>query len=119
MLNSAYPYRNLFYFILYSSASQVSHIEEILTDRYLNCDCIKTDSIADFLVTLGLPMYIPSVLTRLQRDKITPSVDNLLRLSDSDLVEQIGFTTIHSRWLKEAFVPSMLGKSKMAYLDKV
>ncbi|CAH8862578.1 unnamed protein product [Trichobilharzia szidati] len=40
----------------------ISFNDEITSQRFLNCDGIKTGSLQEFLVTIGLPMYINHIL---------------------------------------------------------
>ncbi|VDP70978.1 unnamed protein product [Schistosoma mattheei] len=40
----------------------ISFNEEIRSQRFLNCDGIKTGSLQEFLITIGLPMYINHIL---------------------------------------------------------
>ncbi|OON16761.1 hypothetical protein X801_07415, partial [Opisthorchis viverrini] len=84
----------------------VSFIDDIQSQRYLNCDGIKTGSIEDFLIGIGLPMYIDRVkrmsgsLSKSSQleQSITPV--QLLKMSDTELINEIGFTKGHLDWLR-------------------
>ncbi|TGZ59290.1 hypothetical protein CRM22_009171 [Opisthorchis felineus] len=94
----------------------VSFIDDIQSQRYLNCDGIKTGSIEDFLIGIGLPMYIDHVKrmsgsfsnSSQPEQSITPV--QLLKMSDTELINEIGFTKGHLDWLRResSVIPSVL-----------
>ncbi|KER28149.1 hypothetical protein T265_04979 [Opisthorchis viverrini] len=99
-----------------SARARVSFIDDIQSQRYLNCDGIKTGSIEDFLIGIGLPMYIDRVkrmsgsLSKSSQleQSITPV--QLLKMSDTELINEIGFTKGHLDWLRResSVIPSVL-----------
>ncbi|KAH8858551.1 SAM and SH3 domain-containing protein [Schistosoma japonicum] len=98
----------------------ISFNEEIQSQRFLNCDGIKTGSLQEFLITIGLPMYINHILhysnittttnnnssinsgnknTNHQSIIMTPA--DLLNMSDCQLQEKFNFLPIHIQWLRQ------------------
>ncbi|KAF5401856.1 hypothetical protein PHET_03565 [Paragonimus heterotremus] len=100
----------------------ISFIDDIQSQRYLNCDGIKTGTVEDFLISLGLPMYIDRIkqLPLNSQPSLDPSVRSpsghpigpvdILKMSDQDLIKHLGFTWNHIRWLRieAAMIPSIM-----------
>uniref|UniRef100_A0A183TSC9 SAM domain-containing protein n=1 Tax=Schistocephalus solidus TaxID=70667 RepID=A0A183TSC9_SCHSO len=79
----------------------ISNLEEIRSQRYLNCNGIKTDDLFGFLTSIGLPMYAECLSTALNGQPPTPG--NLMALSDAHLVYSLGIPVSHvSRIRQEA-----------------
>ncbi|CAH8609059.1 unnamed protein product [Schistosoma haematobium] len=93
----------------------ISFNEEIRSQRFLNCDGIKTGSLQEFLITIGLPMYINHIL---HYNSITTNINNnnnnnnnhrcllmtpadLLNMSNCQLQEKFNFLPIHIQWLRQ------------------
>lgn len=69
-------------------------MDAILSDQFLNCDGIKTDSLDSFLTSIGLPMY---------KGKIKPKCRNLqtfLLYSDEALIRNFNIHPSHVRWIR-------------------
>ncbi|KAK4467999.1 hypothetical protein MN116_008180 [Schistosoma mekongi] len=102
-----------------SGTSKISFNEEIQSQRFLNCDGIKTGSLQEFLITIGLPMYINHILhysnittttnnssiisvnknTNHQSTVMTPA--DLLNMPDCQLQAKFNFLPIHIQWLRQ------------------
>uniref|UniRef100_A0A5K4FBC1 SAM domain-containing protein n=1 Tax=Schistosoma mansoni TaxID=6183 RepID=A0A5K4FBC1_SCHMA len=109
----------------------ISFNEEIRSQRFLNCDGIKTGSLQEFLITIGLPMYINHILhynsintnsmitnsnsttTNNNNSSSTNSTNkhnhkcllmtpaDLLNMSNGQLQEKFNFLPIHIQWLRQ------------------
>ncbi|KAA3679298.1 uncharacterized protein DEA37_0002565 [Paragonimus westermani] len=100
----------------------ISFMDDIQSQRYLNCDGIKTGTVEDFLISLGLPMYIDRIkqLPMNGQPSPDPSIHSpsgypvgpvdILKMSDQDLIKHLGFTWNHIRWLRieAAMIPSIM-----------
>ncbi|CAH8591909.1 unnamed protein product [Schistosoma curassoni] len=93
----------------------ISFNEEIRSQRFLNCDGIKTGSLQEFLITIGLPMYIDHILhyNSITTNSNTTNNSNnnhrcllmtpadLLNMSNGQLQEKFNFLPIHIQWLRQ------------------
>ncbi|VDP70634.1 unnamed protein product [Echinostoma caproni] len=87
-------------------------MDDIQSRRFLNCDGIKTGSIEDFLVGIGLPMYVSRVaeLGSAETNLILNKPADLLRLTDEQIIALLGFNPYHVAWLRReaAAIPSVV-----------
>ncbi|CAH8531424.1 unnamed protein product [Schistosoma turkestanicum] len=97
----------------------ISFNEEIRSQRFLNCDSIKTGNLQEFLITIGLPMYINHILhyntTNNKSNNSSQSLlmmtpADLLNMSNGELQEKLHFLPIHIQWLRQeaAVIPWIL-----------